>query len=59
MYYRGENNEIIEAYGSKDVPSPQTDCTTTPTWLIILLIIILVLVIAFVVYSILRNKRTY
>jgi hypothetical protein len=57
MYYRGENNEIIEAYGAKDVDPSKPDCTTTPTWIIILLIIILIMVIAFVIYSLVKNNK--
>jgi hypothetical protein len=50
MYYRGKNNEIIEAYD--DAPD---QCQDTPLWLIILLITILVLVITFIIYSLVKK----
>lgn len=56
MYYRGDNNEIIEAYGSDS--TIKDNCTTTPKWLTILLIILLILVLIFVIYNIInKNKK--
>lgn len=57
MYYRGEDNEIIESYGSNSTDSDKNNCTTTPTWILILLITILVMIIAFVVYSLIKNNK--
>lgn len=56
MYYRGNNNEIIEAYSETDGGGNDGNCGTTPTWLIILLISILVLVIGFLIYYKLIKK---
>jgi len=50
MYYRGNNNEIIETYKSRDVKDGGDDSGKTPTWLIVLLVAILIAVIGLVVY---------
>ena len=51
MYYRGKNNEIIEAYEE----TPDTCDDTTPLWLIILLITILVIIITLIIYSLMKK----
>lgn len=51
MYYRGKNNEIIEAYDE----TPGTCDDTAPLWLIILLITILLIIIALIIYSLIKK----
>ena len=50
MYYRGNNNEIIETYKNRDAKDGGDSCGNTPTWLIVLLVAILIAVIGLVIY---------
>ena len=53
MYYRNDNNEIIEGYDSGDMKNSGK----SHHLLIILLVVIIVLITLLVIYSILKYKN--